>query len=117
VRVSADDAVCPRCGCDFSLVRQAIAQADRLLGQSLRSLLRGDRAAARRQVEASLANRRQPLAAAIRAFINDDLVQHGRRGEPGAGSSPPLSGFGAVNAEDDWRHGQPQAFDVAEVQG
>ncbi|MEF8760250.1 MAG: hypothetical protein V5B36_11090 [Candidatus Accumulibacter sp. UW25] len=114
-----EDAVCPRCGCDFALVRQAIAQADRLLEQSLRSLLQGDRAAARRQVEASLANRRQRLAEAIQAFLGDDpndpQDRHGLPDEPGAESSQPRSG--AVAAEDDWRHGSPQPLDVAEVQG
>ena len=66
----AEAAVCPRCGCDFSLVRQAMAQAARLLEQALCSLVIGDRAAARRQVENSLALHRQRLAQAIRNFLD-----------------------------------------------
>jgi len=66
----AKAAVCPRCGCDFSLVRQAIGQAARLLEQALCSLAIGDRVAARRQVGASLALHRWRLAEAIRSFLD-----------------------------------------------
>ena len=68
----AETAVCPRCGCDFSLVRQAMTQAARLLERALCSLAVGDRAAARRQVEASLSLHRQRLAQAIRNFLDAD---------------------------------------------
>lgn len=69
-----EDAVCPRCGCDFSLARQAMAQAGRLLEQALRSLALGDRAAARSQVDASLAMHRRRLGQAIMGFLDDETT-------------------------------------------
>jgi hypothetical protein len=66
-----ENAVCPRCGCDFSLARRAMEQAGRLLEQTLRSLALGDRAAARSQVDASLAMHRRRLGQAIKGFLDD----------------------------------------------
>ena len=47
-----------------------MTQAARLLEQALYSLAIGDRAAARRQIEASLALHRRRLAQAIRGFLD-----------------------------------------------
>ena len=69
-----------------------MAQAGQLLEQGLRSLARGDRVAAQRQVDASLALHRQRLAEAIRIFLRVDRdgkaagtpIQHA---EPATGCS------------------------------
>jgi hypothetical protein len=68
----AEDGVCPRCGCDFSLARQAMEQAGRRLEQALRALAVGGRELARNQLDASLAMYRQPLAEALKNFLDSD---------------------------------------------
>lgn len=65
----AENAVCPRCGCDFSLARQALVQGRCRLEQALRALASGDRAAARAHVDASLALHRLRLADALKSFL------------------------------------------------
>ena len=62
-------ATCPRCGCDFALLRQAELAAARRLAQAARLLVGGDRAAAGRQVDAALALQRSRLALAMQAFL------------------------------------------------
>ncbi len=64
-----ESAVCPRCGCDFSLARRALEQGRHWLDDALRSLAVGDRAAARRQVDAALALSGPRLALAMKAFL------------------------------------------------
>ncbi len=54
-----------------------MTQAARLLERALCSLAVGDRAAARRQVEASLSLHRQRLAQAIRNFLDEDHAESG----------------------------------------
>ncbi|WP_291992982.1 hypothetical protein [Candidatus Accumulibacter sp. ACC003] len=68
----AENAVCPRCGCDFSLARQALVQGRCRLEQALRSLASGDRAAARAHVDASLALNRLRMADALKSFLADE---------------------------------------------
>ncbi|SBT06166.1 hypothetical protein ACCAA_300027 [Candidatus Accumulibacter aalborgensis] len=85
-----ENAVCPRCGCDFSLAQQAIEQARRLLEQALRSLALGDRAAARSQVDASLAMHRRRLGQAIKGFLDDEKsAAKSERAAPGGWSAEP----------------------------
>ncbi|HCZ15824.1 MAG TPA: hypothetical protein DHV85_14805 [Candidatus Accumulibacter sp.] len=64
-----ESAVCPRCGCDFSLARRALEQGRHWLDDALRSLAVGDRAAARRQVDAALALSGPRLALALKTFL------------------------------------------------
>jgi hypothetical protein len=71
----ADDGVCPRCGCDFSLARQAMEQSRNRLAHAFRALAAGEPDVARRAVEASLAMQRQPLAEAIEQFLGS-VVGH-----------------------------------------
>lgn len=68
----AQDGVCPRCGCDFSLARQAMEQAGRRLEEALRAVAVGDRELARSCLGDSLAMHRQPLARAIKDFLDAD---------------------------------------------
>jgi hypothetical protein len=65
----AQSALCPRCGCDFALVRQAEEQARSLLEQAIRTLAGGDPAGARVQIRRSLASRRLHLAQALESFL------------------------------------------------
>ncbi|MBP6709179.1 MAG: hypothetical protein KA223_08465 [Candidatus Accumulibacter sp.] len=65
----AESALCPRCGCDFALVRQAEEQARSLLEQAIRTLAGGDPAGARVQIRRSLASRRLHLAQALESFL------------------------------------------------
>jgi hypothetical protein len=67
----ADAAICPRCGCDFSLVRQAELAAARRLAQAARLLAGGDRAAASIQLDVALELKGSGLARAIKAFLAD----------------------------------------------
>ena len=71
----AGNAVCRRCGCDFSLVRVAEEQAERRLTQALCAYAGGDLAGARAHLGASLASHRLPLAQALAVVIDS-----GRRG-------------------------------------
>ena len=48
-------AVCPRCGCDLTLVRRAETQAQRLILRAVRASLEGNRKEARACAAASLA--------------------------------------------------------------
>ena len=64
-----ESAVCPRCGCDFSLARRALEQGRHWLDDALRSLAVGDRVAARRQVDAALALSGPRLALAMKTFL------------------------------------------------
>ncbi|MCM8627846.1 hypothetical protein [Accumulibacter sp.] len=82
----ADSAVCPRCGCDFSLVRQAEQQASRLLDEALVALLRGDRNAARARVNAALASSPMRLASALKGFLAMPTPAGDKR--PAAGGGP-----------------------------
>jgi hypothetical protein len=72
-------ATCSRCGCDFSLLRQAELAAARRLAQAARLLVGGDRAAAGRQVDAALALQRSALAQAIQAFLAGAPPLHRKR--------------------------------------
>jgi len=73
-----DAAICSRCGCDFSLVRQAELAAARRLAQAARLMVGGDRAAASIHLDAGLALKGSGLARAIKAFL--------------AGGPPPADG-------------------------
>lgn len=75
----ADDSVCPRCGCDFSLARQALVQAAGLFAQTMRALAVGDRVAARRQLDASLSLHRQRLGEAIGQWLDLGATEDGSR--------------------------------------
>lgn len=75
-----DNSICPRCGCDFSLARQAIEQAEGRLQHALRALAVGDRELARSQVDASLAMHRQRLAQAIKEFLDSGYMESGHAG-------------------------------------
>ncbi|MEF8748714.1 MAG: hypothetical protein V5B31_12980 [Candidatus Accumulibacter propinquus] len=70
----AGSAVCPRCGCDFSLVRQAQAQAKCLLDRAVGSLAGGDLARARVLIDAALAIDRQQLGLALKAFLDSQAA-------------------------------------------
>lgn len=61
----AEGAICPRCGCDLSLVRRAEAQALRLMRQALRAWADGDRRQASACVAAALALERSLLGQAV----------------------------------------------------
>jgi len=90
-------ATCSRCGCDFSLLRQAELAAARRLAQAARLLVGGDRAAAGRQVDAALALQRSGLAQAMQAFLAGtpppDRKLHAEEGAgfpaPGGEAPPP----------------------------
>jgi hypothetical protein len=58
----AEDGICPRCGCDFSLARQAMEQAGQRLAHALRALAAGEADVARSAVDASLGRIRNPTA-------------------------------------------------------
>ncbi len=64
-----ESAVCPRCGCDFSLARRALEQGRHRLDDALRALAVGDRAAARRQVDAALALSGPRLGVALKTLL------------------------------------------------
>jgi hypothetical protein len=61
----AQEATCPRCGCDLTLVRRAETQARRLLARALRAWADGDRAEARTQARAAMMVEHSALAARV----------------------------------------------------
>jgi hypothetical protein len=80
----AEDGICPRCGCDFSLARRAMEQAGQRLAHALRALAAGEADVARSAVDASLAMHRQPLAQAIKDFLESPACRmEDRRRSPG----------------------------------
>ena len=60
-----DEAICPRCSCDLSLVRRAEAQAQRWIACALQAWARGDPAQARACASAALLLQQDPLAKAV----------------------------------------------------
>ncbi|HLA34841.1 MAG TPA: hypothetical protein VJ001_08245 [Rhodocyclaceae bacterium] len=64
-------AICPRCGCDFTLAARAAEEAQRLLGRSIRALAQGDALAAKNLLAASRRLKPQPLERAVSAFITE----------------------------------------------
>ncbi len=67
-----ESAVCPRCGCDFALVRLAEQQAERVLAQAIRAFAVGDLVAAREHISRSLASNRLRLAQALALLLDAD---------------------------------------------
>lgn len=61
----ADEPLCPRCGCDLTLVRRADSQSRRLFGQALQAWADGDKQQAQDLVQAGLQLKHEPLAAAV----------------------------------------------------
>jgi ribosomal protein S20 len=61
----AQEPVCPRCGCDLTLVRRAEAQARQATVRALHAWAQGDREAARTLVHAALRIERSALARAV----------------------------------------------------
>lgn len=76
----AESAVCPRCGCDFTLVRLAEEQAERQLTQAMRAFAVGDPATAREQVSGSLASKQLRLAQALALLLDADRRRFARGG-------------------------------------
>ena len=66
----AQASVCPRCGCDLSLVRRAEAEARRLICSALDACAAGDRGAAAKHAAASCALVRSAVARAIVRFVS-----------------------------------------------
>lgn len=62
-------ALCPRCGTDFSLALCARDEAGRLLACAVDAWARGDAACASRQAAAALALHRTPVAATLAALL------------------------------------------------
>ena len=60
-----DEAICPRCSCDLSLVRRAEAQAQQWVARALQAWARGDLAQARACACTALLLEQQPLAKAV----------------------------------------------------
>ena len=60
-----DEAICPRCSCDLSLVRRAEVQAQQWIARALRAWARGDLAQARACASAALLLEPHPLAKAV----------------------------------------------------
>jgi hypothetical protein len=61
----ADEPICPRCGCDLTLVRRAEAQARLLVGRAVQAWLHGDPDRARRLAHSALALDNTPLARSV----------------------------------------------------
>ena len=61
----ADEALCPRCGCDLSLVRRANNASKRLFNLALRAWAAGDVRQAQHLAQAGLQLKHEPLAAAV----------------------------------------------------
>ena len=72
VRLAAQ-AVCPRCGCDLTLVRLAEAQARRFVVQAVQAWVSGDLPAAQANALAATRLAHHPVAQAIlRARVGPD---------------------------------------------
>jgi hypothetical protein len=61
----AQEPICPRCGCDLTLVRRAELQAQRLVVRALHAWARGDRDAARTFARSALALEHSRLARSV----------------------------------------------------
>lgn len=68
------ESVCPRCGCDLSLVLRAREEARRLIVSALRCLAAGRRVLARVQVKEAVLLRNDPLTRAIRRLTEADGI-------------------------------------------
>lgn len=79
-------------------------QAGRCLERAFRALAVGDRELARRQIDASLAMHRQPLAQAIREFLDSEAVGM-ESGHPGHTPLPPTA-LAAADEPDRIRPGE-----------
>ncbi|MFN0318006.1 MAG: hypothetical protein ACKVQA_23510 [Burkholderiales bacterium] len=60
-----EESVCPRCGCDLTLVRRTEIQAGQLLHRALYAWAKGDRHLAQESAGASLALARGTLGQAV----------------------------------------------------
>lgn len=66
-------ALCPRCGCDLSLIFAVETRAESLLRQTIRAWADGNPASAAARLEESLALKRVPLAEALMSLLRKSV--------------------------------------------